>query len=256
MDVRVRLQSLFAPALVVSFAVAASVIASTHVASKAYVRRATAAAEQYRTINVKGSVRERITSDQAVWRIRVSGLAPDLQAAYAVVERGVEQVQAFLKEQEFRSEEVGLGAISTNTYYATDEKGRQTRSVQEYELSRWFMVTTTDVQRINRSAGEVTRLIREGVRVESYAPEYYYSKLAELKVELIGKAAADARARADSIARAAGARVTEVRDAQTGVMQITRPHSTETSYEGMFDTSTIEKDVTVVITLTLGIEAG
>jgi hypothetical protein len=39
-----------------------------------------------------------------------------------------------------------------------------------------------------------------------------------------------------------------------GVLQITRPHSTDVSGEGIYDTSTIEKDVTAVVTLTLAID--
>jgi len=40
-----------------------------------------------------------------------------------------------------------------------------------------------------------------------------------------------------------------------GVMQITRPESTDVSDEGIYDTSTIDKDVRAVVTLTLGLAA-
>jgi len=49
-------------------------------------------------------------------------------------------------------------------------------------------------------------------------------------------------------------RVTEVRNARMGVMQITRPHSTEVSDAGVNDTSSIEKDVMSVVSLSLGLE--
>jgi hypothetical protein len=39
-----------------------------------------------------------------------------------------------------------------------------------------------------------------------------------------------------------------------GVIQITQPDSTDVASYGRYDTSTIDKDVSVVVTLTLGIE--
>ena len=72
----------------------------------------------------------------------------------------------------------------------------------------------------------------------------------------IGEASKDARVRADQIAMHTGCRVTGVRNARMGVLQITRPFSTEVSDSGMNDTSSIEKDVMSVVTLTLGVENG
>ena len=66
-------------------------------------------------------------------------------------------------------------------------------------------------------------------------------------------ASADARLRADNIASATGAALGELRDARMGVLQITRPLSTEVSSWGIYDTDTIEKDVRAVVTATFGI---
>lgn len=255
MDVRVRLLSLAGPAALLSLAVVTSVVTSTVVASRAYLQKAAIGVKQYNSINVKGSVRQRLRSDKAAWQIRVSGEAGQLPEAYAILEAGVARVQEFLRVCEFPSDEIGLGAIDMSTYYANDEKGNATRQVSGYALSRSFFLTTADVDRVCNSAGKVTELLKDGVQVMSHAPEYYYTQIADLKIELLGKAAQDARQRADAIAAAAGARVADVRDAQMGVLQITRPLSTETSSYGMYDTSTIEKDVTAVVTLTLGLTA-
>ncbi len=42
-------------------------------------------------------------------------------------------------------------------------------------------------------------------------------------------------------------------DARMSPLQITRPDSTQVSGEGMYDTSTIDKDVTAVVTITFGV---
>jgi hypothetical protein len=48
--------------------------------------------------------------------------------------------------------------------------------------------------------------------------------------------------------------VSTLKEARAGVLQITRPWSTEVSAGGMNDTSSVEKDVTSVVHLTLAIE--
>ena len=80
--------------------------------------------------------------------------------------------------------------------------------------------------------------VLDGVNVASQHPEYYYTKAADLKVQLLGAATKDARARADEIAANSGSRVTEVRRAQMGIVQITQPNSTDVSAGGMYDTTT------------------
>jgi hypothetical protein len=45
-----------------------------------------------------------------------------------------------------------------------------------------------------------------------------------------------------------------VRDAKTGVFQITSRNSTDVSDWGIYDTSSIDKDITAVVSVTFGIE--
>jgi hypothetical protein len=71
---------------------------------------------------------------------------------------------------------------------------------------------------------------------------------------MLSEATADARQRAEQILKSAGSRLGPVRSVRTGVFQITRPHSTEVSDYGMYDTSTIEKDITAVLTLSFAVQ--
>ena len=99
---------------------------------------------------------------------------------------------------------------------------------------------------MSRSSGRAPR--------SSLSPEFIYTKLSDLKIVMIGEATANARERADRIARESGCSVTTVKDARAGVLQITRPWSTETTSSGANDTSSVEKDVTAVVHLSLLIE--
>jgi hypothetical protein len=252
MEHRVHL-NLATTALVVSIGVAVSLITSTVVAARAYSQRGEQSVSVGRDITVKGSTRKRVAADRAMWNIRVRGDGADLQAAFTVLENGIGRVREFLEQRGFSGEQIGLGAIDTEINYARDEKGNVTSQVVGYTLARTFYISTPEVQRVLQAAGEVTALIREGVLVISMAPQYYYTKLPDLRIELLGLAAQDARSRANEIANNSGCRVGEVRSASMGVLQVTQPNSTEISGYGVYDTSTIDKDVTAVVTLVLGV---
>ncbi len=252
MEYHVRLH-LTTVALVVTLGFAVSLVTSAIVGARAYEVRGNQAVRQSQTITVKGSTRQRIESDRAVWRIGVRGEGQTLPEAFGVLDTGVQRVQAYLKQAGFGDAEIGLGAIDTQTQYGRDDKGNVTHEVVGYSLSRSFVVTTNAVRRIQQSAGRVTELIQEGVLVVSQAPAYYYTQLAALKIELMAAASADARARADRIAGSTGCRLGVLRDAQMGVLQVTAPDSTDVADYGLYDTSTIVKDVSAVVTTTFGI---
>ena len=239
---------------IVALGVAASVVLSTALAARAYRGRAVDASRRIETLDVKGLARQRIMSDVAVWRIDVKGEGETLQASFAALEKGLGGIRAFLNERSFEEGEIVIGAIRTETHYARDGDGRRTRDVTGYTLQRSVSVTSGALERVATAAGKVTELIREGILVVSQPPEYYYSRVADLKIALMGMASEDARARADAIARKAGCRVGAVRDARMGVLQVTRPHSMDVSSYGVYDTSTIAKDVRAVVSLTFQIE--
>ncbi|RIK67628.1 MAG: hypothetical protein DCC65_05710 [Planctomycetota bacterium] len=253
MEYKVRL-GLAATATIVAIAIVVSIVTSTVVASRAYVARGEQAFKSDQLITVKGSTRKRIRSDQAVWQINVRGERKDLAEAFEALEQGVTRVRKFLEDQGFKPHELTLSAIGTTEHHVRDAKGNETRDISAYSLWRGFTVSTTDVDRVFRAAGEVTQLIKEGVHVMSCEPGYYYNGLAALKVELMSEAARDARARAENIASAAGCKVAEVRSAHMGVLQVTQPLSTDVSDYGLFDTSTIDKDVQAVVTVCFRIE--
>lgn len=253
MEHTVRVKLLGATAIL-ALGIGASIITSTIVVSRAIDQRTKAQAKARQEITVKGSCRQRVKSDRAVWDIGVTGEAQSLEGAYSVLQASVDSVRAYLNKQGFMPNEIVLSPIETMTHYKRDAKGEPTREVASYTLSRSFTVTSERCGKVDAAAGEVTALIKDGVKVTSQRPQFYVTKLPDLRVQILGEASKDARIRAEEIVKNAGGQVGALRDAQMGVLQVTRPNSTETSGYGMYDTSTIEKDVTAVVTVTFGVE--
>jgi hypothetical protein len=94
------------------------------------------------------------------------------------------------------------------------------------------------------------QLIGEGVPLTINPPAYTYTRLAEKRVDMLAKATRDARQRARAIAREAGASIGALTNADTGTFQITAPNSTEANDSGSYDTRSIDKDITAVMSVT------
>ena len=115
-------------------------------------------------------------------------------------------------------------------------------------------VTSKDVQKIKELSTELQTLINKGIDIDAYNPEYFYSKLADDKVEMLGEATKDAKERAASMLKATHNRVGKIQSVKMGVFQITPVDSTNVSDMGISDTTSIEKKITSVANVTFRIK--
>ena len=98
-------------------------------------------------------------------------------------------------------------------------------------------------------------MIESGIEFNSSPPSYYYTKLSELKVDLLAKASADAKQRAETIAKNAGSSLGKIKKATMGVFQITGQNSNEDySYGGAFNTSAKNKTASITVKIDFAVE--
>jgi hypothetical protein len=147
-----------------------------------------------------------------------------------------------------------VSAISTTQQHGKDSDGNDTSEITGYSLSQQIEVRSSDVAKISQIAREATELINQGILIESAAPKYYYTQIGNLKIEMLGEAAKDAKERAERIASSTGNSIGSVRSAKMGVLQITAADSTDVSDYGVYDTSTIEKDMTAVVNVSFAVD--
>jgi hypothetical protein len=147
-----------------------------------------------------------------------------------------------------------VSSITTTPQKGHDADGNETSEITGYALSQQIEVRSNDVQKIAQVAREATELINQGILIESKAPQYYYTQIGDLKVEMLGEAAKDAKERADKVASSTGSSIGSIRSAKMGVLQITAADSTDVSDYGVYDTSTIEKDMTAVVNISFAVD--
>lgn len=225
-----------------------AIVASVMIAANAFLQRN----EGARSVSVTGSTRVDFVSDLIVWSGQFTRKAPELQAAFAKLGEDRALIREYLLGKGVSEPEIVFSAIDIQKENEPVFSGGNrvgTRFVG-YVLSQELRIESHDVDRIESISREVTELINRGIEFASYDPRYYYTKLAELKVQMIEGATKDGRQRAEQIAKTAGARLSALKSASLGVFQITAPNSSEEiTWEGAYNTTSKRKTGLVTVRL-------
>jgi uncharacterized protein len=235
------------------FALAVALVLSSIIGSWAIIR----VKSRDQTIVVTGSARKRIKSDLVIWRAGVSYEATQLADAYKSLSNDVPRVKQYLISKGIPENQITISSITSQTLHAKSqdaEGGEDSGRITGYSLKQELEVRSTDVDKIEKLAREATELINQGILIESNAPEYHYTKLGDLKIEMLSEAAKDAKARAQQIASSTGSSIGSMRSARMGVLQITPADSNDVSGEGMNDTTSLDKDITAVVNVTFAVD--
>lgn len=203
-------------------------------------------------IYVTGLGSKDFTSDLIVWEGTFARRSFDLKSASAALNKDRETVKNYLISKGVPESSMVFSAVNIQKEYENhyDHNGNYTSTFSGYSLSQVVSIESGEVDKIENIVREVTELINEGVELYSPSPEYYYTKLAELKIEMIAAATQDARVRAEQIATNSNASLGHLRNATMGIFQITGQNSSEDySWGGTFNT--IAKKKTASITMRL-----
>lgn len=223
-----------------------------------------------KTLQVTGSARKAITSDRVTWSGKISAHDPGLVKAYEQLKVQADKVQAYLVAHGIPAADIKFSAITTERRFeqkailppataGNEAKGEEsahgrpilitTEKVEMYTLSQNVAIESTDIQRVPDVARSVTELIRDGVEIDSGACSYLYTKLSELKIDMLAEATKDATARAEQIVTNAHGTLGKLVEARMGVMQINPKNVSATSGEGINDTTSLEKEITAIVSV-------
>jgi hypothetical protein len=186
--------------------------------------------------------------------ITVTGSARVDAKADKVVTSSVEEIVRYLSAGGIPGDAIEFGSLSA---YGQEEyvNGSSTGRISSYRASRTVTVRTSDVETVKKLSTELGTLIAAGVNVSNYGPQYYVSKLSDLRPELLEQAVKDAKVRAEAIVAATGGKVGNVMSVRSGPFQVTSPDSVDTSAGGFYDTSTIDKTITSTVTVVFKVKS-
>ena len=200
---------------------------------------------------VTGLGETEFVSDLIVWSGVLTAESQNVATGYAQLEANKAKVQQYLTGKGIPAESVVFEFVNVNKNYEpvyTASGNWAGQRFTGYNLRQRFTVESTDVEKVEVVSREISSLIAQGVSIEAYAPDYYYTKLDDVKMGLIETASADARNRAEKIAMNAGTKIGSVASARMGVFQITGANSNEEfSAGGSFNTSSRTKKARITM---------
>ncbi len=230
--------------IILGVCIAVATVAASLILSKSMVTIKKLSTE---VISVKGSAEKEIKSDKIHWVLAYSRRDPVMQTAYQGVVKDHDVVNKYLLDKGIKESEITYFAVSTEILYKKNEKGNDTNTIEAYLLKQTAEVKSNDVDKVAQIARQASELIDQGIELEAGTAQYFYTKLPELKLQMLEEATKNAKARAEKMAGATGNKVGFMRSAKMGVFQITPLTSVDVSDWGENDTSSLEKKVMSVV---------
>jgi uncharacterized protein len=196
-------------------------------------------------ISTTGSAKKAVVSDKVKWTSSINRpvKVSTMKDGYAKMDADLKEVKNFLVTSGIPVESIDISPIFMNEVYDQNQGAEK-----NYNLVQNITIQSNDVQKIAELSKNTSSLnINKNVLFSTNSLEYYYSKLPETRVELLANAVGDAKARAEQLASAGGKKIGILKSASSGVVQVMSPNSVEVSDYGMYDTSSIEKEIMVTV---------
>ena len=199
-------------------------------------------------ITVTGSAQIAEVADTAVWYIYVNTQLPSIAESVKKVEADTKAITDYLTSQGISNSEITVLGVSTSTAFEV-VNGAQTSNIIGYTANNNIKVRTKDVQKIKTASENIGSVLQTGIAASSGSPEYYLSDLASIRPKVIAEAVKDAKQRAEAMVSSLGGEIGNPISGSSGSVQVNPPDSVESEY-GSYDTSTIEKSVRAVVSVT------
>ena len=203
-----------------------------------------------RSVSVKGVAERVVTADVGLWPLRFVATDDVMAAAQARLESQRRAVMSFLRRHGIDStmtELQGLEVVDTraNPYGGATAANR-------YIVSMSIMVRSDDPGRIQATSQQVGELLDAGVVLSSGpgggfggGPTFLFTRLNDLKPEMIAEATASARRAAEQFAKDSKSALGGIRRANQGVFEILPRDQAP----GIMESTQLQKTLRVVTTV-------
>ena len=202
------------------------------------------AKEAERSVTVRGLAERDVTADLATWTISYSSSSTDLAAAQAKVQQDTRSIEQFFAGLGFPKDALQPTGANVSSY--------NDRGVTTYTVRQRLALRTNDIKLAQRAVARQFDLVNRGVMLEEGSGmSYTFTKLNDIKPEMVAEATKDARASAEQFAKDSGASVGAIRDATQGYFSI-EGRDGESGGWGVSDSPYKKVRVVTTVNFTLG----
>ncbi len=167
-----------------------------------------------RSVTVRGLAERDVTADLATWTISYSATGTSLPAVRAEIEANTAALRSFFKEVGFPDNALSPTGAGVNQYMSNDSTPRIT-------INQRMLLRTSDIEKAQRAVANQFDLVRRGVTLqEGSAISYSFTRLNDIKPEMVAEATKDARKAAEQFATDSGTSVGGIKSATQGYFSI------------------------------------
>jgi hypothetical protein len=207
----------------------------------------------YQTISVTGLGQKDFKSDLIVWDASFSRTGLSLSNVNELINEDINKVKKFLTEKGIGSEEITFSTLKINKEYKSiynNEGNIVGNEFAGFTLVQQVIVESKNTDVVEKMIGQINELIEKGIEFSANEPDYFYTKLKDLKIELLKQATEDAYNRALTISENAKSDFGNLKNGTMGVFQITGQNSNEDySWGGSFNTKAKYKSASITVKL-------
>lgn len=168
-----------------------------------------------RSVTVRGLAERDVNADLATWTIAYTEQGTELGAVQAAIEQDTRTITDFFRKAGFKEDEISSVGSSVSQYFDSN------RGVNNVTVRRRLQLRTTDVMKARAAYARQFDLIRGGVAIEEGGGMVYsFTKLNDVKPQMIAEATKDARRGAEQFAKDSGTSVGGIKQATQGYFSI------------------------------------
>lgn len=178
-----------------------------------------------RFVTVKGVSEREVEADLALWPLTIVAADNDLAAAQQRIERGVREVVAFLGRNG-----LDTAGVTLQDYRVTDAFTNQYQSPNQiasrYAIRQTIVLRSDAPAQVAQASQRVSELVAAGIvfisgqEYGAGGPSFLFTRLNDVKPEMIAEATARAREAAEQFARDSRTGLGGIRRANQGVFEI------------------------------------
>lgn len=202
-----------------------------------------------RTLNTVGIASKQYDTDTIKWSITLeerSGIK-NIKDLYSKLNDGYKKLEKALKANGI-NEKITVTPMNMYPNYNRDGV------ISGYVANQKFYIISKDIDKVESLALFPDKLTESGILIKNSKLGYYYSKVDDMKKEILAKATINARERGDEIISNTDYKVGDIINARTGVFQITEPYSTAIASYGLYNTSSRRQEIKVTVHVTFELD--
>ena len=136
-------------------------------------------------ITVTGSAYKIVKSDSAKLSFSIRTRKITQKDAFLFLKKQVPEVEKYLLAKGIKKEDIDVKSVNGYGVYKQNDRGYSTNEIIAYEASQIIEIKSNNVLKVKEISTDIQNLINNGIYVDVHSPEYFYSDLASIKIELL-----------------------------------------------------------------------